>query len=388
MPTLTADQSVVTYQDAIDRLVDYISQNAQAGGIRVIKQTVLDVYDDIVNGRDWPGLSKPYRLATEAPESGTLSYVSSTGLFTIDSGSWPTWAELAILQVGDVWSLIKTRTSGTVLVADDIMRPIADIATGTAFTIYKAVFPLPADFRRMRNPMDEAVDTYIEQVDFAEWMRLAHSELNGEPEVYAVAAHPYNPASFVLLAYPFADSDRTVDFAYQRFGRRLKYNGHDSPCRDGTITAATTTAVTGASTAFESDMVGAILRYGRTTTVYPDGIGGSNAFKQQVYISAYTSATSITLHEAITISAGKYTISDPIDLDRTMMDAFWRGCEHKLSQRLKLPGLAQAEKDYEIALEKARGASSKSTGPRSAWGPRARGLVSRVQIITGGGDDD
>lgn len=391
MPTYSVDQSVFTYQDAIERLGGYVSQNAQAPNAVVIKQTVLEVYDDLVNARDWAYLNRSYRLESELPETGTLSYSASTGEFTIDTGTFPAWAELAIVQVGDVWSLVKTRSSSTVLVADDVMRPIADIATGTAFSIYKAIYPLSFDLKSMGNPLDESDDGTLAQVEFSDWMARARYDANSGNELntFALAGHPYVPGRYVLLAHPYADTNRTLDFPYQRYPRRLRYNGYDSPCRTGTITAAGVTTITGTSTLFESDMVGAILRFARTASVYPEGIGGTNAYKQQVYVTSFSTTTSIGVHEAVTVTANQYTISDPLDLPRPLLDAFWRACEWKLSVRLKLPAVDRAEMDYVRALEKAKDSDSPIRTRRSAWGPRRPiAPFGRTQIITGGGDDD
>jgi hypothetical protein len=369
MPTITAAQSVFTYQDAVDRLLLYTNQNGSQASVSAVKQAVLDAYDDLVNDRNWRYFNRSYRLQQEEPETGTCYYTASTGEFTIDSGSWPTWAERAVIEIDNVRYFIKTRSSSTVLVADDTMRPSANIVTGTAFTIYKCVYQLPMDFRRLHRPLSEQADNWTDYCDFSGWFNMIRYRSSaGFPSLFAVSGDPYEPVRQVLLINPTSDADQTLDLSYQRYARTLDYDGHASHCRVGTITASNSTSVTGSSTTFESGMVGAILRYGRTTTTCPDGRGGQNPYKQQVYISAYSSATAITLHEAINVSGVYYTISDPIDLDRGMMDAFWLGCKHKLAQTLGLSTKTQAERDYMVALRKARGSDVKTTISRSAWG--------------------
>jgi hypothetical protein len=384
MATLTADASIATYQDAIDYLVDYANQNAAAGAMRPLRRAILDAYDDIVNARSWKYLSRHYRIELSTPATGTCSYDSATGVFTIDSDSWPEWAELSMIEIGDVRSLVKTRTSDTALLADDTIRPIDDIDTGAEFTLYRCVYPLPFDFRRMHRPLDEYQDTFLDYVDLSEWLRLGRYQLytGAMPRSFAVSGHPYQPGRFVLLLQPTGDYDRTCDFTYQRYPRPLNYTGKEAPSNSGTIQALGTT-IAGITTAFEEGMVGAILRYGRTASQYPDGRGGNNPFFQQVFIASYTSASELSSHETITNSdiennPYKYTISDPLDLDRGMLDAFWRMCEFKLSQKLKLAGVDRAERDAMIALQKAKSSDSKSSSPRTAWGrgfidPRLRG---------------
>lgn len=369
MPTLTTNSSVFTYQDAIDRLLLYTNQNGSQASVSAVKQAVLDAYDDLVNDRNWRYFDRSYRFQQEEPESGTCSYSSTTGEFTIDSGSWPTWSERAVIEINNVRHFIKTRSSALALIADDTMRPSADIATGTAFTIYKCIYQLPMDFRRLRRPLSESTDVWSDYVDFSSWFNLIRYRSSiGFPSVFAVGGDPYEPVRQVLLVNPTGDSDQTLDLSYQRYARTLDYDGHATHCRAGTITASNSTSVTGSSTTFESGMVGAVLRVGRTTTSCPDGRGGQNPYKTQTYIATYSSATAITLHEAINVSGVYYTVSDPIDLDRGMLDAFWLGCKHKLAQTLGLATKNQAERDYMVTLRKARGSDVKSMSSRSAWG--------------------
>lgn len=369
MATLTTDLSLYTYQDAIDRLTDYISGNATAASMRAVKQSVVEAYDEIVNARNWRYYQSQFRVATLEPETGTCSYSSSTGQFTIDADTWPTWAELAVVEIDGVRYLIKTRDSGTVLTADDTMRPIDDIDAGTAFSIYKCIYSLPYDFRAMGRLRDEDNDLWCQNISLDQWLEMGRYSAgsSGSPYAFAISAHPYEIGRMCIFTHPTPESARTIDFSYQRYPRRLRYNGFDSPCRTGTITASASTSVTGGSSLFESDMVGAVLRFGRDTASYPDGVGGINAYKQQVYVTGYSSATAITVSSAITVSAGKYTISDPLDLDRPMLDAFWRGCERKLSQKLKLAGLDACELAYSQSLSKARQSDAKSYHGRSPW---------------------
>lgn len=384
MPTLTTDRSIFTYQDAIERLLDYVSANATQNTVRAIRQSILEAYDDICTARNWRYFAKHYRVATQTPESGTCSYSSSTGEFTIDSGTWPSWAELAIVEIGSTRYFIKTRTSGTVLTADDTLRPADDIDAGTTFTIYKCLHALPYDFRKMSKMQSTDGTSMASYVTLHDWLESTiYASGGGNPCLYALAAHPYEPGRFVILTQPYSDSERLIDFTYQRYPRALQYDGVQTHCRVGTITAAGTT-VTGTGTTFESGMAGAIIRYGRDSASYPDGAGGLNPYKQQSYISGYSSATSISLHESLTVTAGKYTVSDPIDLDRGMMSAFWRGCEYKLCQKLKLPALDRAERDYSDALAKARNADTKSLAGRSPWDVGAGAFRN---IGTDGADD-
>lgn len=385
MPTITADSSVFTFQDAIERLLAYTNQNGSQANVSNVKQAVLDAYEDIVIDRNWRYLARTYRYERHADVTGTCSYSSSTGEFTIDTGSWPTWAERAIIEIDNVRHLIKTRSSSTVLVADPTLRPLDDIATGASFTLYDCINPLPTDFRRTKRPLDEQIDSAQEYVDFASWYESIRFRHGSEyPGVFAIGGDPYEPGRMALLVNPIAGADRTIDLPYHRYPRPLTYDGSADFCRAGTISASASASVTGSSTTFEAGMVGALLRFGRTTSSYPTGRSGANPFKQQVYVSGYSSATAITLHEAITISGGKYTISDPIDLDRSLLDAFWLGCRYKLASALGMASLNAAKRDYEEAFAKARGADSKSTQPRSAWGspgnayPLVRNAIQQV----------
>lgn len=385
----SAGYRIKTYQDAIERARDLIAGGSAQGDNRAVRQAVLDAYDDLIRAHDWQYFYQVHRLQVYAPVSGTCSYTSSTRLFTIDSGTWPEWATAgASIQVGDVVYLIRSQPSSTTLLADTVQCPADDIDTGTAFTVARQYYRLPNDFRALHRPLNEQGDGFWDNyVPVDVWgARQRYSLSSGDPVVWTVLGDPYETGRMALAVWPTFDTDRTIDFVMQRWPRPLIYDGFATFCRTGTVTTSSA-AVTGTSTAFEANMAGAVLRIARSTAASPpDGQGGNNPFERQAFIDADATinSTSMTMTASWSVSSRYYTISDPLDLSPAMLEAFWRCIDWKLGQRLKLKDRPVTERDYLLALDKAKADDQPNREPRSCYdNPYAGRRVSAVQ----GADD-
>lgn len=367
---------IYTYQDAVDLLVDYLGGNAEAAATRDVRKAVLEAYDELCGEKRWSHLSRSHYLQTELPETGTLAYDAGTNMFTIDSSTFPTWAAGATLSVGDLRCRITTRNSSTTLTPHESTTPADDIATGTTFTIYKDVITLPENFISLVKPLDESNSSanchYVTPDEWAYYSRYDQSQ--GSPVAWTIMADPIYLGRQAVHLWPAPDTKRTIGFLGRFYPRRLKYSGYRTAERVGTVSLSGNT-ITGTSTTFTSDMVGALIRISENGTDYPDGEGGNSPYEYQRIITAYSSATSLTFGgDAITASGRRYCISDPIDLDRPVMDAFWRGCERKVAHKKGTAEQDRAEGTYASALAKALALDSKFPSAKmSCWDTRNTG---------------
>jgi len=159
-----------------------------------------------------------------------------------------------------------------------------------------------------------------------------------------------------LFLYPTPDTLRTEDLIYIRRPRPLRISGKESDHAVGTLgLTADSAAATGTSTVFDSSMVGSIVRAG-TSTKAPTGVVGTNPYKEQQVIQSVTSATAVTLSSVAegTRAGVKYTISDPVDIDPVMIDAFLRCCEKQLAIIRQMKRLDMIAAAYLDALESAK----------------------------------
>ncbi len=77
-----------TFQDAIDRAEDFVTSGGGNGQNRILKQSVLEAYDELCQAKDWQYFHRLYRVQVYAAVTGTCAYASSTrhSLLTLDHG--------------------------------------------------------------------------------------------------------------------------------------------------------------------------------------------------------------------------------------------------------------------------------------------------------------
>jgi hypothetical protein len=373
---------VFTFADALDSL-EYFARGSGIGADQTLRrQAIHAAYREITQARDWTFLQANARIELQAAyTTGTVEYDETGGTnerqVTLTSGTWPSWAEDASIRFAspDIVCDVEERKSDTVLTLDATMAPIADISSGASYKLYPRWYRLPNDFLSMARPMGED-DWFIgEEVSKERIEQLnRYEDDEGAIQFYAVGAPLDLHGAMALYIHPRADANETLDIPINRRPRDLRYSGHDSADSDGTISVtAGSASVTGTSTAFDSAMVGSILRIGTDTTYKPTGLDGQYQYGEQRVIHTRTSATAITLDAAVstTRSSVKYRISDPIDLDVSVYDAFLRCCEKHLARALRAKDYRTVEKAYEEALFNAKQGDHRTTNPRIA-GPSRR----------------
>jgi hypothetical protein len=359
--------NIATYQDASDRLVRYLEGNSAA--VFDIRTAILEAYEELCGAAEWKHFVRPYAIEVVLPVTGTCSYSASTGQFTIDTGTWPSWAAGATISIGDGRYRIRTRTSSTVLTADASLRPVDDIDALTEFLIFKDIYTLPDNFMEIAEPRTRGSSFWNRYVSPDEWHFQTHtSGATGTSWLHTIMADPYNTGRLALHLAPAPDVHTTINFIAKFHPRRLKRSGARSSEYTGTV-STTGATITGTGTAFTSDMVGSIIRFSENGTEKPDGLGGLVPYQYQRLIDTFSSTTSLTYSgDAFTDVAGrKFVISDPIDVGRSMLPAFWRACELKLCVKKGLPQYSQADREYTKALRIAMEANSVSYMGRSCW---------------------
>lgn len=97
----------------------------------------------------WKWMYPNANLSTNPPYStGTIEIVS--GVVTLTSGTWPSWAAEGRLKVESVVYTVDTRDSDTQLTLDDTT---VDVTAGATFQLGQAYYDLPDDFLDFRSPL-------------------------------------------------------------------------------------------------------------------------------------------------------------------------------------------------------------------------------------------
>jgi hypothetical protein len=204
-------------------------------------------------------------------------------------------------------------------------------------------------------------------VDIARIFELdRYDTQTGDPRVYSIAEVPDQLGRMGLWLFPPSDTTEPIDILYRRKLRELRYSGHNAAEFAGTIAVTAGSAtVTGTNTAFESGMVGSLLRISANTTK-PSGLEGTNAWVEQRVISTVTNSGLLTLDANVTTTRNgvAYVISDPIDIESAFWGAFLACCEKHFGVARNVKNKAELIALYKDALFQAKQGDSRDGGRR------------------------
>jgi hypothetical protein len=318
----------LTYFDLVESLIVSSFGGPQDAEQRDIRTAIHRAYDELTTIRDWAYYHVHGRIITEAPYS-TGAVSSSGDTVTLAGGTWPAWAGQGYLKVGENIARVASRTSGTVIVLDASL-PLKTAASDDPYTLYRTVYPLPADFRNMDEPSDEYnwwAGLYVTPDQSMKLERVSNT--SGTPLHWTIIKDPDSTGwAIKLMGYP--TERETIDFTYRRSARPIRYSGHEAALRQGTISRSGST-VTGVGTAFSAATVGSVLRVGDTTNS-PGPIESLTPWVEEALITGHVSATELSAGSGTVAAATKYLITDPIDVARHMHQAMDSACDYWLAR--------------------------------------------------------
>jgi hypothetical protein len=216
-----------TYANLVQYLIVSSYGGPQDAEQKDIKQAILRAYDELTTMRDWAYYHAHGRVILQAPYS-TGAVASSGTTVTLTGGTWPTWAASgAYLKVGEEICRVSSRTSGSVIVLDSTLTLKADVS-GEPYTLYRSVYPLPADFRNMDEPSDEYnwwSGLYVTPDEAMKIERVSNS--SGEPYHWTVVKDPASGGwAIKLIGYP--TKQETIDFTFRRMAADISSLAPDS----------------------------------------------------------------------------------------------------------------------------------------------------------------
>jgi hypothetical protein len=369
-----------TYRDAIEHVLDYIGAGAADElAIRDARKAVLAAYREFPTEKTWAYLWTQGRVDLSAPyATGTIAFDLTGGaserLWTLSSGTWPTWAADGYIRVGEVVYRVLERLSDTTITTASDLSPTEDIAAGTAYTLYRDTYLLPDDFTVMDEALYQRMFGVLIYRHPRSWLRANRViDQSGDPQWFTVTGDDERfPQRMAIKVWPYPDQARSLDFMYRRSPRRLRCELDVS----GTVSVSTgVTSITGSGTSFSSYHEGSCIRVSSSLSLAPTSQVGENPANFEGVISDVASASAITVRgvppfEAspdFSASGAKYTLSDPIDIiDGVMLTAFHRRLEWEISKLRSIKDKPSARAAYGEALKKAKEADSPSLMGRVA----------------------
>lgn len=365
-PVIQANTSILTFEDCVAHLLDVVENGREGLNVRQAIRAVESAYRDFPLKHQWAYYYRKRIVATvDAYSTGTITYDHTGGAnerqLTLATGTWPSWSAFGRVIIGDAAYEVESRISDSIITLEESANPGEDVAAGTAYTICRAEYPLPVDFRRMIQLLD------IEQ-DFRLRVDSESEQHDAETVYYTDPSQPLritirgstrHLGSLALVFGPPPATGQNYSMLYEASPRSLRI-----PERYNTGTVAITSGsatVTGTNTAFPTNCVGAILRVSGHNAE-PSPLSGNPQGTKGVYIfqgviKSRTSATELTLTESAGVSAdGQYSLSDPIDIEPIgMTTAFLRLCEAEFERLRRIATwtttMADAESKIREAIE-------------------------------------
>jgi len=326
----------------------------------VLRYSVECALREIIAARDWTCLRRLWRVPLQAPVTGTATYDSATSTLTLVTGATAAWMVDGQVHIGTSATPcdIDSVASATELVLRSPRVPTESIATATAVTIGRYWYELPADFVASWAPAERNAWYVGEYVPFEDWHLLQkYYTTVGTVRRWTIGPAPNRYATLAIYVDPWPSATSEYDLVMKCRPRSLAVSGQEAWSYEGTVSVTADSAtVTGTSSNFKSIMAGGIIRFSDSSTK-PTGTNGSNPYIfQQSIASVDTVAQTMTLGSVAPVSLTnvKYVVSDPVDIDIAIYDAFLRNCEKQLAHACAAKDLPTIERQYQVALVQAK----------------------------------
>lgn len=388
---LNVDKAVhiYTFQDVVERLLDLFNvERTDPRALRMCKEAAMTSFRELINRRRWTCYERRGVLSTTAAViTGTVSYDHSGGTYERQltfTETLPSWALYGRVRIGNVDYIIESVKSSTVLTLSQYSNPGVDV-TNSTYQLWQGVYSLPVDVKTIVAIFDTTDKRQVVAIPMRFLQRNQVCLFNNPNATYEVVVrndeHRYGALAIEFSSVPL--SPRYYDYSYIATPRELAIEKYSQ----GTVTVAggsTTVTLTGGS--FPEDCAGSVIRFSRNSTYEPTGFAGNadgtdNRYTDARIIQSRTSSTQVTIDTSIdssAVTAVKYTVSDPLDLNPTiMLNAFYALAEAECAKRFRDDKdwqryFAQAQREVERA-QCADEVADRGSIPLSIW--RNRGPV-------------
>jgi hypothetical protein len=184
----------------------------------------------------------------------------------------------------------------------------------------------------------------------------------GQPVTFSLIGANNSPGQMRMALWPAPNAVYYIDLLYRRKFRPLVYADVSDGLATGSLDGTT---ITGTNTAFLAAHVGSVIRLGADNQNAPTGPRGNNPALYEGTITAYTSATSVTVSPALpqAFDQVKYQISDPVDIEEVGMSEYvLRECERQFQILARMKRTDLDGEAYALAFTRALEADARFSG--------------------------
>jgi hypothetical protein len=331
---MAVGSNVFLFCDLVERMRSRCILEGTPREISQLRMAIQDAVNDLPNVYNWKWYNRRIIVTASPAVSFTVDYDhtggSSERLFTISSGTLPSWLEYGFVSYNNQAFYVDRRLSNTTFTVREGSSPSADL-DDVSVTLVREAYPLPYTIRTINEVWSTASPRALSEKSI--------NQLTGYQRIIGrfgtAMQYSLTPSNvtkgkmdFILLpAQETADDFEINAIVYPRELRVYEERGSDG-------TATGTSVFTSASGNFKSHMVGSVLR------ISPDGnLPASNyhfdetrtEYESQWMITKVNSTTSIEVDGTLDTFSGRgYIVSDLVDimpevhLDYLELDAMTR----------------------------------------------------------------
>jgi hypothetical protein len=364
---------MLTYQDQIDALIDYVGGNNSTEATRKARRAVLNAYTEMMSSHEWMYYFDRGRIVTEpAITDGTIQYTDATGvvILTPDPSTGTTFpADVffynIILNQFPV-NIISVQSNVQVTI-DPATRLGYDLPAGTTFTLYRDTYALPTNFRNadeVINLNNTAPLQYAHPRDWLNFQRIRRGPAT--PRLWTWMGDVKYSPFLTIKFFPAPDLNYDFDYLYMRTARPLNIVQYATGSASSTAGSQT---ITGSGTTWSPSMVGSVFRLSQDNITVPTGPQSYNPSATEDFIFAVNSPTSLTLNSNCPLTLGpvKYAISDPIDIEDIAMRVYMsRECEKQMRLLMRMKASVEEITELKDAMFRAWETDARNIGRRAA----------------------
>jgi hypothetical protein len=325
MPTQFSDSGeVFTYADLVYRLKE---RRGLVGSDREMMQlqiAVADAYRELPTYCLWRHYHRRVVITTEAKQDFTASYVASTRLLTLASGTWPANAVLGEILYGNARYKVKTRMSNTVLELSSVDQEVSNFTSQTV-SWSRSSYVLPYVPKRIESVIVESIANELTYVDPTQMVREKRRFTNdsGNSIYYTIRPSDYYAGVNEIEISPVPSSASRIEVTMHI--RPTPFKTFELTGTDA-ATSEDSTVFSSASAAFTSQIANCLLRISASSTI-PKGTTQFDttraAYATQAVVSyvSYSNANTLFASAAFTstVTGKGYTVSDIADIDINAM---------------------------------------------------------------------
>lgn len=345
---MAVSESVHTYQDMLDYCVDILDGGQRTKSTNFLAQVITGALNDLYLAHEWQYYLDEHRVTLSANyDTGTIEFdltghADSERALVITTGTWPSWAKRGRVRIGDIVYIVEdtVTANAAVLKLDETFSPVADVAAGTSYNLFRSVYTLPDDFMAFRDSIMVENNYWITHyISPSEWLRRErYWQTTSQTWAWTIMRDPDELGRWAVWTDPSPDAADPLGFIFRRRPRRMRWKGTESTARvtvnDGTTAVGDSTVIL--TTTLPQNMVGSVIRFHDDTTNWPTGLSGQYPYLEQQQIKSI-SGTTVTFEGTTTYAitdTSKAVVTDYIDLHETMLEAFKAGIELRLHRSL------------------------------------------------------